>query len=121
MNLQEQISRMKSMMGVINESDKRKYWFLRRLETPDVKDYIEENISYLSERSICEYKKFGNPYGSIIEDIASNIINFFSDELYDQHNPSEISIFIQKVLEEKYGDLIKGQLDSVDCSNMGKV
>ena len=121
MNLQEQISRIQSMMGVINESDKRKYWLLRRLETPDVKDYIEENISYLSERSICEYKKFGNPYKSIIEDIAANIINFFSYELYDQHNPSEISIFIQKVLEEKYGDLIKGQLDSVDCSNMDKV
>ena len=121
MNLQEQISRIQSMMGVINESDKRKYWLLRRLETPDVKDYIEENISYLSERSICEYKKFGNPYESIIEDIAANIINFFSYELYDQHNPSEISTFIQKVLEEKYGDLIKGQLDSIDCSNMDKV
>jgi hypothetical protein len=121
MNLQEQISRIQSMMGVINESDKRKYWLLRRLETPDVKDYIEDNISYLTIRSGCKYKKLNDPLWAVMEDLVNNVINFFFEELYDEDDQLEMDMFVWKVLEEKYGDIIKEQLDSIDCSNMDKV
>jgi len=105
------------MMGVINESDKRKYWLLRRLETPDVKDYIEDNISYLTVRGGCGYKRLNDPVRGIMEDLVSNLVNFFSDELYDEEDQLDMDMFVWALLEEKYGNLIKEQLDSIDCPN----
>jgi len=118
MNLQENIQRIKEMMGVITESNSRKNWLLRRLETPDVKGYIEDNISYLTIRSGCEYKKLNDPHWAIMEDLVNNVINFFSEELYDEDDQLEMDMFVWKVLEEMYGDLIREQLGSTDCSNM---
>jgi hypothetical protein len=49
MNLQENIQRIRSMMN-LNESDKNKIWLLRRLETQDIKDYLNEQIDSLTDQ-----------------------------------------------------------------------
>jgi hypothetical protein len=49
MNLHENILRIKSMMN-LNESDKNKIWLLRRLETQDIKYYLNEQIDSLTDQ-----------------------------------------------------------------------
>jgi hypothetical protein len=49
MNLQENILRIKLMMN-LNESDKNKIWLLRRLETQDIKYYLNEQIDSLTDQ-----------------------------------------------------------------------
>jgi N-acetyl-anhydromuramyl-L-alanine amidase AmpD len=117
MNLQEQISRMKSMMN-LNESDKRKIWLLRRLETQDIKDYLDEQIySLTDEISPCGYSTAEKYLDEVLEVTVSNFINHFSDELYDDEDMMEIDMLIWEIVNHKYRSYIINQFDGRICDD----
>jgi hypothetical protein len=116
-NLQENIQRIKSMMN-LNESDKNKIWLLRRLETQDIKDYLNEQIDSLTDQiSPCGYSTSEDYKDVIFEVASSNFINHFSDELYVKHEMSEIEEIIWNLLTKKYGNYLINQFDGRICDD----
>jgi hypothetical protein len=114
-NLQEQIRRMKSMMN-LNESDKNKIWLLRRLETQDIKDYLDEQIySLTDEISPCGYSTAEKYLDEVLEVTVSNFISHFSDELYDDEDMMEIDMLIWEIVNHKYRSYIINQFDGGIC------
>jgi hypothetical protein len=124
MNLQENISRIKSMMN-LNESDKNKIWLLRRLETQDIKGYLDEQIYSLTEGNFfessqispCGYSTSEDYIDEIFEVASSNFINHFSDELYVKHEMSEIEEIIWDLLTKKYGNYLINKFDGRICDD----
>ena len=114
-NLQEQIRRMKSMMN-LNESDKNKIWLLRRLETQDIKDYLDEQIYSLVDLiNPCGYSTAERYLDKVLEITVSNFINHFSDELYDDEDMMEIDMLIWEIVNHKYRSYIINQFDGRIC------
>ena len=117
MNLQENILRIKLMMN-LNESDKNKIWLLRRLETQDIKGYLNEQIDSLTDQiSPCGYSTSEDYKDVIFELTRSNFINQFSDELYVKHEMSEIEEIIWDLLTKKYGNYLINQFDGRICDD----
>jgi len=117
MNLQESIQRIRSMMN-LNESDKNKIWLLRRMETQDIKDYLNEQIDSLTDQiSPCGYSTSEDYKDVIFEVASSNFINHFSDELYVKHEMSEIEEIIWHLLTKKYGNYLINQFDGRICDD----
>jgi hypothetical protein len=115
MNLQEQISRIQSMMN-LSESNKRKIWLLRRLETQDIKDYLDEQIYTLVDLiSPCGYSTDEKYLDEVLEVTVSNFINHFSDELYDDGDMMEINMLVLKIVNHKYSSYIINQFDGRIC------
>ena len=116
-NQQEQISRIQSMMN-LNESDKNKIWLLRRLETQDIKDYLNEQIDSLTDQiNPCGYSTSEDYKDVIFEVAGANFINHFSDELYVKHEMSEIEEIIWGLLTKKYGNYLINQFDGRICDD----
>jgi len=116
-NQQEQISRIQSMMN-LNESDKNKIWLLRRLETQDIKDYLNEQIDSLTDQiNPCGYSTSEDYKDVIFEVAGANFINHFSDELYVKHEMSEIEEIIWDLLTKKYGNYLINQFDGRICDD----
>ena len=117
MNLQENIQRIKSMMN-LNESDKNKIWLLRRLETQDIKDYLDEQIYSLVDLiNPCGYSTAERYLDKVLEITVSNFINHFSDELYVKHEMSEIEEIIWYLLTKKYGNYLINKFDGRICDD----
>jgi hypothetical protein len=117
MNLKEQISRMKSMMN-LNESDKRKIWLLRRLETPDIKDYLDEQIYTLTDEiNPCGYSTAEKYLDEALEVTVSNFIDHFNDELYDDEDMMEIDRLVWEIVNQKYRSYIINQFDDRICDD----
>jgi hypothetical protein len=99
MNLQEQISRMKSMMGVINESKELSYFIRRRLPKDEINTYFNKVKNRLmgmitSDNSSMmdkdEFKQF----------IITYTINFIMENYYDTF--PEMTDFYEKLFDELY-------------------
>ena len=117
MNLQENILRIKLMMN-LNESDKNKIWLLRRLETQDIKGYLDEQIDSLTDQiGPCGYSTSEDYKDVIFEVTRDNFINHFSDELYVKHEMSEIEEFIWVLLTKKYGNYLINKFDGRICDD----
>jgi len=102
----------------INESDKNKIWLLRRLETQDIKYYLNEQIDSLTDQiSPCGYSTSEDYKDVIFEVASSNFINHFSDELYVKHEMSEIEEIIWHLLTKKYGNYLINQFDGRICDD----
>jgi N-acetyl-anhydromuramyl-L-alanine amidase AmpD len=115
MNLQEQISRIQSMMN-LNESKKRKIWLLRRLETQDIKDYLDEQIYSLVDLiNPCGYNTAEKYLDEVLEVTVSNFINHFSDELYDDGDMMEIDMLVLEIVNHKYSSYIINQFYGRIC------
>ena len=100
MNLQEQISRMKSMMGVINESN----FFERRVDLDQYKDLLKKGVPYMyyETHSLEEFKN------KLLSATLSNYIYYKHDEnIWMDLDVDEINNFVMK-LDEVFGDLITG-------------
>ena len=115
MNLQEQISRIQSMMN-LNESKKRKIWILRRLETQDIKNYLDEQIYSLVDLiNPCGYSTAERYLDKVLEITVSNFINHFSDELYDDGDMMEIDMLVLQIVNHKYNSYIINQFYGRIC------
>jgi hypothetical protein len=115
MNLQEQISRIQEMMN-LNESKKRKIWLLRRLETQDIKDYLNEEIYSLVDLiNPCGYSTAEKYLDEVLEITVSNFINHFSDELYVDGDMMEIDMLVWEIVNHKYSSYIINQFDGRIC------
>ena len=116
-NQQEQISRIQSMMN-LNKSDKNMIRLLRRLETQDIKDYLNEQIDSLTDQiNPCGYSTSEDYKDVIFEVAGANFINHFSDELYVKHEMSEIEEIIWDLLTKKYGNYLINQFDGRICDD----
>ena len=100
----------------LNESNKRKIWLLRRLETQDIKDYLDEQIYTLVDLiNPCGYSTAEKYLDEVLEVTVSNFINHFSDELYDDEDMMEIDMLVWEIVNQKYRSYIIHQFDGRIC------
>ena len=78
MNLQENIQRIKSMMN-LNESYKNKIWLLRRLETQDIKGYLDEKSKIKIKRFKRYYPEEFSKFTMIISRYSNEAKKFVED------------------------------------------
>jgi len=105
MNLQEQISRIQSMMGVITEV--RKGWYnLLREKLPNFPEYVLKDWIYRKVDNFKDYESFLNWVDEFLVDIEWK---------YEKNFPITMDIFgdkTRKELEERIGGLIRSDVEN---------
>jgi cobyric acid synthase len=108
----------RTIRKVLKETTKEVMWLRRRLETQDIKDYLNEQIDSLTNQiNPCGYSTSEDYKDVIFEVAGANFINHFSDELYVKHEMSEIEEIIWGLLTKKYGNYLINQFDGRICDD----
>jgi len=121
MNLQEQISRMQSMMGVINESLKKN---ISKIIKQTAKEYRDKNQCSLWDinNGLCE--DFAQTVIEKMGGYDDNLYELSGDMFFNQRDPEYIKEIWGDILETEYGvwsvDLLKywGYPSNVDLNKV---
>ena len=115
MNLQEQTNRIKQMMN-LNESNTNKYWLLRRLRSPEITKYLEEEMYNLVDlMSPCAYTTAEEYVNEVLEVLLMNFKTNFSQEYYDEKYMMELDDILWDTIKKKYSSYIINQFEGRIC------
>ena len=109
-------SLQETIRKVLSENNKEILWLRRRLNTPDIIEYMDNAVfDSINNIGPCGYRTSNKYFNVIMEACVENFI-FDWEELYNTKDPLPINKFVYEVMADKYGDYIRNIFNGRICN-----